>query len=112
MAGSHSEYQKNGIHFDAVAGLTTAATVVVKSIASGWRARTFHGLLVVLLVSGPALRAQQTTDNLRRLARNPIGDAVKVPLAVYSYAIRSAGQFSPKWQISLQCTLIYPRKRK
>jgi hypothetical protein len=34
-----------------------------------------------MLLAGPALRAQQTTDDLRKLARNPVGDAVKVPFA-------------------------------
>jgi hypothetical protein len=43
--------------------------------------QTFSGLLIVLLLAGSALRAQQTTDDLRKLARNPVGDAVKVPFA-------------------------------
>jgi hypothetical protein len=53
---------------------------VPRSEASALRARTFYLILVVLLLAGPALRAQQTTDDLRKLARNPVGDAVKVPL--------------------------------
>jgi hypothetical protein len=36
--------------------------------------------MVFLLLAGPALRAQQTTDDLRKLARNPVGDAIKVPI--------------------------------
>jgi hypothetical protein len=40
---------------------------------------TFCWLLAVLLLVHPALRAQQTTDDVRNLARNPVGDAVKVP---------------------------------
>jgi hypothetical protein len=37
--------------------------------------------------------------------------AVDLSVALYSFAIRPARQLTPKWQISLQCTLIYPRKR-
>ncbi len=37
-------------------------------------------VLLVGLLLGPALRAQQTADDLRDLARNPVGDAIKVPL--------------------------------
>jgi hypothetical protein len=58
-----------------------AAAVAAKFNAPIRRVRIFYGLLSVLLVSGSALRAQQTTDDLRKLARNPMGDAVKVPLA-------------------------------
>jgi hypothetical protein len=45
------------------------------------RVRASCGLLVALLLAAPALRAQQTADDLRNLARNPVGDAVKVPFA-------------------------------
>jgi hypothetical protein len=38
--------------------------------------------------------------------------AVDLNIAVYSNAIRPAREFSPKWQMSLQCTLLYPRNRK
>jgi len=38
--------------------------------------------------------------------------AVDLNLALYNNAIRPAQQLFPKWQLSLQCTLIYPRKRK
>jgi hypothetical protein len=41
----------------------------------------FCGLLAAGLLAGPGLPAQQTTENLRNLARNPVGDAVKVPVA-------------------------------
>jgi hypothetical protein len=44
------------------------------------RLRRFYGLLVVSLLAGPFLRAQQTTDELRNVARNPVGDAIKVPM--------------------------------
>jgi hypothetical protein len=37
--------------------------------------------VLALLLAVPALPAQQTTDDLRKLARNPVGDAVKVPFA-------------------------------
>jgi hypothetical protein len=53
---------------------------VPKSLASVLRVRIACGLLVVLFLAGPALWAQQTTDDLRKLARNPVGDAVKIPL--------------------------------
>jgi len=45
------------------------------------RVRISNGLLVGLLFVGIALRAQQTTDDLRNLARNPVGDAIKVPFS-------------------------------
>ena len=38
-------------------------------------------LWIVLLLVGPMLRAQQAPDNIRNLARNPVGDAIKVPLS-------------------------------
>jgi hypothetical protein len=41
---------------------------------------TLHGVWGVLLLAS-ALHAQQTTENLEKLARNPVGDAVKIPLA-------------------------------
>jgi hypothetical protein len=42
---------------------------------------TFYVILGVLLLAGAALHAQQTPQNLEKLARNPVGDAVKIPLA-------------------------------
>ncbi|MGA3315309.1 MAG: hypothetical protein ABSC64_02590 [Candidatus Korobacteraceae bacterium] len=36
-------------------------------------------VLMIPLFVGPMLRAQQTVDELRDLARNPVGDAIKVP---------------------------------
>jgi hypothetical protein len=42
---------------------------------------TLYGFLGVLLLMGSALHAQQTPENLEKLARNPVGDAVKIPLA-------------------------------
>jgi hypothetical protein len=36
-------------------------------------------VLVISLFVGPMLSAQQTVDQLRDLARNPVGDAIKVP---------------------------------
>jgi hypothetical protein len=47
--------------------------------ASADRRGPFYVLLIVLLLASPTLLAQQTTDNLRELARNPLGDVVKVP---------------------------------
>jgi hypothetical protein len=41
----------------------------------------FYGFWGVLLFAGAALHAQQTPENLEKLARNPVGDAVKIPLA-------------------------------
>ena len=41
----------------------------------------FYGFLGVLLSAGAALHAQQNPENLEKLARNPVGDAVKIPLA-------------------------------
>ena len=32
-------------------------------------------------MAGSALHAQQTPDNLEKLARNPVGDVIKIPLA-------------------------------
>ena len=43
--------------------------------------RRFHGFCGVLLLAAAALHAQQTPEDLEKLARNPIGDAVKIPLA-------------------------------
>jgi hypothetical protein len=42
--------------------------------------RPFYGFCGVLLLAA-VLHAQQTTENLEKLARNPVGDAVKIPLA-------------------------------
>jgi hypothetical protein len=47
-------------------------------IVSVWTLYKFWG---VLLVASAALHAQQTPENLEKLARNPVGDAVKIPLA-------------------------------
>jgi hypothetical protein len=38
------------------------------------------GLLLGLLLVCPALRAQLPPDDLRNVARNPVGDAIKVPI--------------------------------
>jgi hypothetical protein len=83
-------------------------------------ARTLYGFWGLLLLAGAALHAQQTPDNLEKLARNPVGDVVKIPLAesinfgagpnaLYSNAIRPVDQLYPKWKIGLQCTVLYPR---
>src|SRR5882757_1565248 len=50
-------------------------------IASAWRVQTFHVLLGVLFLAGTALQAQQTPENLEKIARNPVADAVKIPFA-------------------------------
>jgi hypothetical protein len=47
-------------------------------IVSAW---TLYGLWSVLLLAGATLHGQQTPENLEKLARNPVGDAVKIPLA-------------------------------
>jgi hypothetical protein len=47
-------------------------------IVSAW---TPYGFWGVLLLAGAALHAQQTPDNLEKLARNPVGDVIKIPLA-------------------------------
>ena len=44
-------------------------------------ARTLYGFWGVLLLAAAALHAQQTPEKLDQLARNPVGDAVKVPFA-------------------------------
>jgi hypothetical protein len=41
---------------------------------------TLYGLWGILLLAGAALRAQQTPESLEKLARNPVGDAVKIPV--------------------------------
>src|SRR5580658_8932233 len=41
---------------------------------------TLYGLWGVLLLAGAALHAQQTPESLEKMARNPVGDAVKIPL--------------------------------
>jgi phosphohistidine phosphatase SixA len=43
----------------------------------GSAAKTKILVLIVLIFLGPLLRAQQTVDELRDLARNPVGDAVQ-----------------------------------
>jgi hypothetical protein len=48
-------------------------------IVSVWRVPTFQRLLCGLLFAGAALHAQQTPENLEKLARNPVADAVKIP---------------------------------
>lgn len=40
-----------------------------------------YGVLVISFLLGPRLHAQQTVDELRDLARNPVADAIKVPVA-------------------------------
>jgi hypothetical protein len=49
----------------------------------GWEVQPaiagFCGFLVISFLLGPTLRAQQTVDELRDLARNPVADAIKVP---------------------------------
>ena len=37
-------------------------------------------LWIALLSDGPSLSAQQATDDIRGLARNPLADAIKVPI--------------------------------
>jgi hypothetical protein len=39
---------------------------------------TLYGFWGVLFLAGAGLHAQQTTENLEKLARNPVGDAVKM----------------------------------
>jgi hypothetical protein len=41
----------------------------------------FCGFWGVLLLAAAALHAQQTPEDLEKLARNPVGDAIKIPLA-------------------------------
>jgi Putative MetA-pathway of phenol degradation len=48
-------------------------------IVSVWALYGFCGVL--LLGAAATLHAQQTTENLEKLARNPVGDAVKIPFA-------------------------------
>lgn len=38
--------------------------------------------------------------------------AVDLNVALYTHAVRPYSLFSPKWQIGLQCTLLYPRKKR
>ena len=49
----------------------------------GWALRParagFLGFLAISFVFGPMLCAQQTVDDLRDLARNPVADAIKIP---------------------------------
>jgi len=40
-----------------------------------------YGLLVICLLIRPVLRAQETSDEVRQLARNPVADAIKVPFS-------------------------------
>jgi hypothetical protein len=47
-------------------------------IVAAW---TRYGFWGALLLAGAALHAQQTPENIEQLARNPVGDAVKIPLA-------------------------------
>jgi hypothetical protein len=44
-------------------------------------ASPFCGFCGVFLLAAAALHAQQTTANLEKVARNPVGDAVKIPVA-------------------------------
>lgn len=53
-------------------------TTPVQDVA-GYAAKTKILVLIVSIIVGPLLRAQQTVDELRDLARNPVGDAIKVP---------------------------------
>src|SRR5271170_3196939 len=41
---------------------------------------TLYGFWGILLLAGAVLHAQQTPESLEKLARNPVGDAVKIPL--------------------------------
>jgi len=41
--------------------------------------RVHFGLLVICVLFRPGLRAQETSDEVRQLARNPVADAIKVP---------------------------------
>jgi hypothetical protein len=60
---------------------TSSHVAVAKSESNGDRADMDHlWVLGCLLFAGTALHAQQTPDNLEKLARNPVGDAVKIPL--------------------------------
>jgi hypothetical protein len=43
--------------------------------------RILYGFWGFLLLMGVSLHAQQTSQNLEKLARNPVGDTVKIPLA-------------------------------
>ena len=43
--------------------------------------RILYGFWGFLLLAGVSLHAQQTPQNLEKLARNPVGDTVKIPLA-------------------------------
>jgi hypothetical protein len=43
--------------------------------------RILYGVWGVLLLTGVSLHAQQTPQDLEKLARNPVGDTVKIPLA-------------------------------
>jgi hypothetical protein len=42
---------------------------------------------------------------------NIANQAVDLSIALYSNVVRPSRQFFPKWQLNLQCTLLYPRKR-
>src|SRR5271155_5069405 len=46
-------------------------------IVARWALYRFLG---ILLLAGAVLHAQQTPESLEQLARNPVGDAVKIPL--------------------------------
>jgi hypothetical protein len=41
---------------------------------------TLYGIWGILLLAGAVLHAQQTPESLEQLARNPVADAVKIPL--------------------------------
>jgi hypothetical protein len=50
----------------------------VQAVA-GFAVKTEILVLMISFFVGPMLRAQETVDELRDLARNPVGDAIKVP---------------------------------
>jgi hypothetical protein len=60
-----------------------SAPGLVHLVQVGWAVQPaiagFYGFLVISFLLGPMLRAQQTVDELRDLARNPVADAIKVP---------------------------------
>jgi hypothetical protein len=50
-----------------------------KALGAVWRVTTLQGLLGTLALAGAAAHAQQTAEDLEKLARNPMGDAIKIP---------------------------------
>jgi hypothetical protein len=52
-------------------------------------------------------------DSLALFDSSPTFPAVPMPHHISLYSnVRPPGQASSKWQMSLQCTLLYPRKGK